>query len=100
VNRHIDLPQIGGLSVWLRDLANAGGTGGLNWHVHAVRSLQRWMPTRELIAQFLAQVQPTHVWLVSLQAIPRLPVYRASIDFARQVCRQSPQLQMRFHLVK
>jgi hypothetical protein len=64
VNRHIDLPQIGGLSVWLRDLANAGGTGGLNWHVHAVRSLQRWMPTRELIAQFLAQVQPTQTELL------------------------------------
>lgn len=43
---------------WLRDLANAGGTGGLNWHVHAAQSLQRWLPTRELIAQFLAQVEP------------------------------------------
>lgn len=55
----IDHHPLAGLSTWLRDLANAGGTGGLNWHVHAARSLQRWLPTRELIAQFLAQVQPT-----------------------------------------
>ena len=48
-----------GWATWLRDLANAGGTGGLNWHVHALRSMNRWLPTRELIASFLAQVQPT-----------------------------------------
>jgi hypothetical protein len=49
---------------WLRDLANAGGTGGLNWHVHAARSLQRWLPTRELIAAFLAQVNTPHKHLL------------------------------------
>lgn len=63
------------MSSWLRDLANAGGTGGLNWHVHAARSLQRWLPTRELIAQFLAQVQPTqtHLLLIGCSAGWMLP---------------------------
>jgi hypothetical protein len=60
----IDLPYRTGWVGWLRDLANAGGTGGLNWHVHAAQSLNRWLPTRELIAQFLAQVQPTQNHLV------------------------------------
>lgn len=60
----VDLLYRNGWVGWLRDLANAGGTGGLNWHVHAARSLQRWLPTRELIAQFLAQVQPTSSNLV------------------------------------
>ena len=59
-----ELPYQTGWAGWLRDLANAGGTGGLNWHVHAARSLHRWLPTRELIAQFLAQVQPTQTHLV------------------------------------
>jgi hypothetical protein len=64
-----------GLGPWLRDLANAGGTGGLNWHVHAARSLQRWLPTRELIAAFLAQVQPTqeHLVLIGCSAGWMLP---------------------------
>ena len=54
------------LATWIKDLANAGGTGGLNWHVHAARSLQRWLPTREHIASFLARVQPeqTHLLLI------------------------------------
>ena len=64
-----------GWGTWLRDLANAGGTGGLNWHVHAARSLQRWLPTRQLIAQFLAQVQPTqtHLLLIGCSAGWMLP---------------------------
>ena len=64
-----------GWGTWLRDLANAGGTGGLNWHVHAARSLARWLPTRELIAQFLAQVQPTqtHLLLIGCSAGWMLP---------------------------
>ena len=53
-----------GLATWVRDLANAGGTGGLNWHVHAARSLQRWLPTRELIASFLAAVHTPHKHLL------------------------------------
>lgn len=42
----------------LRDLIHAGGTGGLNWHVHAYYSRTRWQPTVQLIEQFLAQVDP------------------------------------------
>ena len=42
----------------LRDLIHAGGTGGLNWHVHAHYSRKRWQPTVQLVDQFLAQVTP------------------------------------------
>ena len=42
----------------LRDLLNAGGTGGLNWHVHAHYAQARWQPTLHLIEQFLANVTP------------------------------------------
>ncbi len=42
----------------IRDLIHAGGTGGLNWHVHAHDSLERWQPTVQLVDQFLGQVQP------------------------------------------
>ena len=42
----------------IRDLIHAGGTGGLNWHVHAHYSRKRWQPTVQLIEQFLAQVKP------------------------------------------
>jgi len=64
-----------GWGSWLRDLANAGGTGGLNWHVHAARSLQRWLHTRELIAAFLAQVRPAqeHLLLIGCSAGWMLP---------------------------
>jgi hypothetical protein len=47
-----------------RDLLHAGGTGGLNWHVHAHGSLKRWQPTIALIDGFLAQVQPRNKHLV------------------------------------
>lgn len=47
-----------------RDLLHAGGTGGLNWHVHAHGSLQRWQPTLALIDGFLAQVKPSTKHLV------------------------------------
>jgi hypothetical protein len=69
------LPASSLLAAWLRDLANAGGTGGLNWHVHAVRSLQRWLPTRELIAAFLAGVQTSekHLLLIGCSAGWMLP---------------------------
>jgi hypothetical protein len=42
----------------LHDLIHAGGTGGLNWHVHAHYSRKRWQPTVQLIEKFLAQVDP------------------------------------------
>ena len=63
------------LATWIKDLANAGGTGGLNWHVHAARSLPRWLPTREHIASFLSHVQPeqTHLLLIGCSAGWMLP---------------------------
>jgi hypothetical protein len=48
----------------LRDLISAGGTGGLNWHVHAYYARARWQPTIQLIEQFLAQVEPKSDHLV------------------------------------
>lgn len=47
-----------------RDLLHAGGTGGLNWHVHAHGSLARWQPTLALVDGFLAHVKPTSKHLV------------------------------------
>jgi len=60
---------------WIRDVAHAGGTGGLNWHIHALRSLPRWLPTRERIAQFLADIEPTqsHLLLIGPSAGWMLP---------------------------
>ncbi len=43
---------------FIKDLIHAGGTGGLNWHVHAHYSLKRWQPTVQLIDQFLMHVDP------------------------------------------
>ena len=43
---------------FIRDLLHAGGTGGLNWHIHAHYARERWQPTLQLIEQFLAQVHP------------------------------------------
>jgi hypothetical protein len=42
----------------ISDLIHAGGTGGLNWHIHAYYSRKRWQPTFQLIEQFLANVSP------------------------------------------
>ena len=63
------------LATWIKDLANAGGTGGLNWHVHAARSLQRWLPAREHIASFLADIHPEqkHLLLIGCSAGWMLP---------------------------
>ena len=41
-----------------RDWLHAGGTGGLNWHVHAHRSLSRWQKTSSQIEHFLLQSAP------------------------------------------
>jgi len=69
------IPVSSHMAAWLRDLAHAGGTGGLNWHVHAAYSLQRWLPTRELIATFLAGVQTDdkHLLLIGCSAGWMLP---------------------------
>ena len=48
----------------IRDVMHAGGTGGLSWHAQAYHARKRWQPTVQLIAQFLAQVQPKSDHLV------------------------------------
>ena len=68
------IPRLG-WATWIRDITNAGGTGGLNWHLHALRSLNRWLPTREKIAQFLASIEPeeSHLLLIGPSAGWMLP---------------------------
>ncbi len=44
----------------LKDLLNAGGTGGLNWHLHAFQSHNRWQPTVTHIEHFLMHCQPRY----------------------------------------
>ena len=48
----------------LRDLLNAGGTGGLNWHLHAFQSHKRWQPTVAHIEHFLIHCQPRYKHLL------------------------------------
>ena len=48
----------------LKDLVNAGGTGGLNWHLHALQSHKRWQPTVTHIANFLMHCQPRYKHLL------------------------------------
>ena len=64
------IPVSSHIAAWLKDLAHAGGTGGLNWHVHAAYSLKRWLPTSELIAAFLAGVhtKDKHLLLIGCSA--------------------------------
>ena len=50
----------------LQDVISAGGTGGLNWHLHAYQSSQRWQPTVAHIAYFLTQCKPRHSHLLLL----------------------------------
>lgn len=45
-------------NAWLKDAWRAGGTGGLNWHLHAAASQNRWRGTQQLIDRFLARVHP------------------------------------------
>ncbi len=53
-----------GMREILRDLVDAGGTGGLNWHVHAFQSQKRWQPTVAHIEHFLVRCQPRHTHLL------------------------------------
>ena len=59
----------------VRDLLNAGGTGGLNWHIHAHYSINRWRPTTHLIEEFLTGVrlENTHLLLIGASAGWMLP---------------------------
>jgi hypothetical protein len=45
-------------NAWLRDAWRAGGTGGLNWHLHAASSQARWQGTQQQIDRWLARLQP------------------------------------------
>ena len=55
---------------WLSEAWHAGGTGGLNWHLHAYQSRQRWQPTVHALADFLNQVNPQrpHLLLIGASA--------------------------------
>lgn len=55
---------------WLSDLWHAGGTGGLNWHLHARTSLRRWQPTLQTLAEFLrgVPVDGQHLLLLGASA--------------------------------
>lgn len=55
-----------GLASWLRNVVSAGGTGGLNWHVHALTSGPRWQETVSVIDDFLAGLRPRCDHLVLL----------------------------------
>ena len=48
----------------LKNLIDAGGTGGLNWHMHAFQSQKRWQPTVAHIEYFLARCKPRHTHLL------------------------------------
>ena len=48
----------------MKNLLDAGGTGGLNWHVHAFQSQKRWQPTVAHIEYFLARCKPRHMHLL------------------------------------
>jgi hypothetical protein len=51
---------------WLSNWLHAGGTGGLNWHLHAWQSRARWQPTLDAIRAFLHQVPASHSHLLLL----------------------------------
>lgn len=57
------------MSAW-RDLLNAGGTGGLSWHLQAWRAQTRWQATVNCLDAFLRQVQPhtQHLLLIGSSA--------------------------------
>jgi len=48
----------------LKNLVDAGGTGGLNWHMHAFQSQKRWQPSVAHIEYFLARCKPRHTHLL------------------------------------
>jgi hypothetical protein len=60
---------------WWRDALRAGGTGGLNWHLHALSSRRAWLGTVALIDQFLDATHPgsDHLLLIGPSAGWMLP---------------------------
>lgn len=55
---------------FVRDLWHAGGTGGLNWHVHAYYTRAQWQATVAQLEDFLNRVRPgsTHLLLIGASA--------------------------------
>ena len=53
-----------GILNWIASVVHAGGTGGLNWHLHARQSLPRWQPTLLEIERFLMARRPTERHLI------------------------------------
>ncbi len=52
----------------VRDFWHAGGTGGLNWHVHAYSARRQWLATMSEIERFLQHVEPNAKELVLIGA--------------------------------
>jgi len=55
---------------WLSEAWHAGGTGGLNWHLHAHQSRQRWHPTVQALSAYLESLHPQrrHLLLIGASA--------------------------------
>jgi hypothetical protein len=55
---------------FVRDLWHAGGTGGLNWHVHAFYTRTQWQATVAQLEDFLNHVTPgsAHLLLIGASA--------------------------------
>ena len=51
-----------------RDLWHAGGTGGLNWHVHAYATRSQWLGTIAEMDRFLQRIRPNTKELVLIGA--------------------------------
>ena len=64
VTAHRSRPH--GWAHWFQEALSAGGTGGLNWHLHALSSLKRWEGTLSAIDAFLGHITPRSNQLVLL----------------------------------
>ncbi|NBW54516.1 MAG: hypothetical protein EBR42_04300 [Betaproteobacteria bacterium] len=55
---------------WLSEAWHAGGTGGLNWHLHARRAQPRWKATVQVLAAHLDGINPQrhHLLLIGASA--------------------------------
>jgi hypothetical protein len=55
-----------GIFNWIASAVHAGGTGGLNWHLHARQSLPLWQPTLREIEIFLLNlsIEERHLILI------------------------------------
>jgi hypothetical protein len=64
-----------GLREILKNVLDAGGTGGLHWHWHALKSQKHWQTTVAHIENFLLQCKPrySHLLLMGSSAGWMLP---------------------------